>query len=321
MKVILVYAFSPNAPQIQSPYCITKNLHRFLNSRCELQYYMWDQKLELKPDPEAIFVGHPHYDRQTIVQKVFRQNIQFKARCTIHPFHTAIPAHNAPFHDLARKADKIFSICGPYWYDTADQTEFAFWKPKMVRLDMAIDSKIWPYRKAKFNEPGNRGIVYVGSDMPMKNVGYLAQIAQKLPNVPFRWYGGSAKHPINRLHNVSVKGWCDFANKVLVQEICDFADFFLNVSTSDANPTTLLEFGLASGLIPICTQTSGYWKDKCFVNIPHNLDQAVGIIQEWLKKPSVVLQTHSSENRQICEEKYTWGRFCTTVWNEIKKLS
>jgi glycosyltransferase involved in cell wall biosynthesis len=319
MKIHFVYAGQPDYPYIQSPYSITKNLYYYLKQRAEVLYYTWDSYSDIPAEPDDIVIGHPHYDPNTTIQRFFASGKKCKAKFTIHPLHTVRVGDNMPFDHLTRAADKVFSICGPYWYDTIDTTPFAHWKDKIIRLDMAVDTNIYKYRKSHINEVGNRGIVYVGSDMPQKNLQYLYEIARRLPTVNFRWYGGNEGHQLNQLPNVKVIGWCDFSNDALMTDIFNFADLFVNVSISDANPTTLLEFGLGGGLIPICTQTSGYWNLASFINIPHNVDTAVNTITEWLLKPEEDLKALSTYNREICERDYTWDIFCSKVYNELEK--
>lgn len=320
MKIHFVYAFTPGTGNNASPYCITNNLYNYLKERAEITYSKWDSHKVPNGDKDTIFIGHPHYNPNTIVQQVFRKNIPFKAKCSIHPFHHYRKDDNWPFDHIARKADRIFAICGPYWYDTMERTDFAHWKPKMTRLDMAVNADIFPHVKKSFNNPNERGIVYVGSSMPQKNLGLMVEIARRMQDVRFEWYGGSADHPLAKLSNVYVEGWQQLSRKK-IKNICNRNDIFLNTSSSDANPTTLLEFGLASGLIPICTKTSGYHNDDHFVNIPHDPDKAVHIIREWLRKPQHVLMQRSLLNREECEAKYTWDRFCSTVWSEIMAIA
>lgn len=319
MKIILVYAGSPDSKEIQSPFCITKNLHKYLSERAEVEYYQWDQVVTLKPDPNAIFIGHPHYNPNTVVQSVFRRDTKFKAKCSIHPFHHADPAHNSPFHDIARKADKIFSICGPYWYDTAQNTEFAFWKEKMVRLDMAVDGEHFPYLKQNFNPPGKRKILYMGSDMPMKNVGYLTKVMQKLPNTELHWYGANGEHSLARLPNVKAVGWT-LLNKPTATRIVNECDIMVNVSTSDANPTTLLE-ARAWGLITACSKTSGYYNDKFFTPLTlGDPTKTAAEINHLLTCPTAELEKRSKDSRKEIETKYNWDVFCSKIWNELVKL-
>lgn len=320
MKIHLVYAFSPNDPQIQSPYCITKALHRYLSERAEVTYSTWDSFDIPTGDPDAIFVGHPHYDTNTIVQKVLRDdNIKFRAKCTIHPFHTGRPEDNMPFDDLAQKADKIFSICGPYWYDTAQNTCFASWKPKMVRLDMAVDSHVFPYLRTSFNEPGNRRLVYIGSSMPQKNLGYMVKIMQSMPDVTLHWYGGDGGHPLAKLPNVKTVGWITL-DRTTAEDIIKNCDIFINTSHSDANPTTLLE-SRAWGIITACTKESGYYNDPFFTELYlDDLQKSIQAIRGLLNTPSSELLQRAKASRQEIETRYTWDNFCEKVWSELQCL-
>lgn len=324
MRIHLVYAFSPDDPAIQAPQSITHYLYYFLKQRAEVLYYDWSSPHVPGPDPGAIFIGHPHYDPNTIVQRVFRENVPFKAKCTIHPLHHGRPEDNLPFDGLARQADKIFSIMGPYWYDTLEQSPFAHWKPKIVRLDMAVDSTIFPYVKTQFNLVGHRRLVYMGSTMPQKNVGYLRQIMLALPTVQLHWYGGSSDHPLARLPNVKTFGWMRLDQNV-AKQIAANCDIFISTSISDANPTTILE-SAAWGLIPIATKESGYWPNAGPDQLRvaeiklNDLNQSINNIKELLLAPSEQLMDRSLINRRLIESYYNWDRFCNVVWHELQKL-
>ena len=311
-----VYAGYPGDPRIQSPYCITNNLYNYLSKRAEVKYYEWTSRDNIQYNEDDIILGHPFYDQNTPTQLAFANPKPCRAKCLIHPLHHARPEDNFPFDGMARKADKIFSICGPYWYNTLESSKFAHWKPKITRLDMAVDLNVWPYRKEIFNAPRNRRLLYVGSSMPQKNLSLMHGILKELPHVAMSWYGGSSDHPLAKLPNVTVYGWQAFTPET-VKDICNRHDLFLNTSYSDANPTTLLEFCLASGVVPICTEASGYHNDSCFINIPQDRDGALAIVKEWLKAPPEKLRAISLENRRVCEEVYTWDKFCSTVWNGL----
>jgi len=312
----LTYAFPHSTKEIHSPHCITRNLYNYLNSRTDVKYYQWDHRGVADIKPNDVFIGHPHYEPSTIVQRTFAEK-KCKFMATIHPLHTALPQHNMPFDHLARKADKIFSICGPYWYDTIDQTGFSHWKPKIVRLDMAIDRSHFPFVRERFNKIGERKLLYIGSTMPMKNVGFLAEIMQQMPDVRLHWYGGDGAHPLAKLPNVDVTGWTHLTPNV-AKMITKECDFFVNVSTSDANPTTLLET-MAWGVIPACTKESGYWKDPLFTELYlNNMSATVKALRGLLEAPEAELMQRVARANAEIETKYTWDRFCKTVWDELE---
>lgn len=315
MKIHFVYAGSPDNGSSVSPYTITRNLYKYLASKAEVRYYEWSSGSEIIVEPEDVVIGHPNYPEHTPIQKFFASGQQCRLKCLIHPLHTAKVEDNWPFNHLAQKADKIFSICGPYWYDTIESTVFGEWKPKITRLDMAIDTDYWTHQKSSFRPVGQRRILYVGSSIPNKNLGLLLNIIHSMPDTQFVWYGGSSDHPIFKCRNATVTGWVDM-NKQTIAQICSEADFLISTSTSDANPTTLLEFGLGSGLIPICTKESGYYNDESFINIPTSTD-AVEIIKHWLNQPEHVLQEMSDKNRKKAEAHYNWDVFCNKIGQEL----
>ena len=97
------------------------------------------------------------------------------------PLHTQIPEINIYAKDVAEKADKLFVISGPYWTDTIEGTEYASWKDKIVRLDNAVDSKVFPLLKKNFNPPGRRGLFVFGRSGPEKGTPELFELLCKTP--------------------------------------------------------------------------------------------------------------------------------------------
>ncbi len=315
MAIIFVYAGARDDHRIQSPYCITKNLYNYLKERTDVRYYRWDSTEDVDIGPDDILLGHPHYDPNTVVQKLF--NKPCKAKFLIHPLHHGRPNDNLPFDHLARKADVIFSICGPYWYQTLEQSPFAHWKPKITRLDMAVDGNIFPYMKDKFNAPKDRRLVYVGSAAPNKNLEYLVKIMKALPNTTLHWYGGDSNHRLAKLPNVKTVGWV-VLDKAIGKEICDSCDIMVSLSDSDANPTSLLET-TSWGLIAACTKESGYYNDPMFTELYlNNFSKTVKTINNLLGTDTNILKQRSLINREMIETKYTWDNFCSTVWNGLQ---
>lgn len=324
MRLHFVYAFSPQSPQLQSPYCITRNLYNYLSKRAEVIYHLWDAAKTIELEPNDILLGHPNYPEHTPMQRVFREKRTCKARCLIHPLHTKRVGDNMPFDFMAREADKIFSICGPYWYDTIGDTPFAHWKPKIVRLDMAVDANQFPFLRQEtgplaFNPPGQRKLVFVGSAMPQKNLGYMTQLMTKMPDVRLKWYGGDGAHPLAKLPNVDVVGWVTL-DAATAQGIIADHDIMINTSHSDANPTTLLETR-AWGLITACTKESGYYNDPFFTELYlEDMDRTISVIRELLNAPSHDLYQRAVASRAEVESKYNWSNFCETVWSNLQAL-
>jgi len=324
MSLHFVYAFSPHDQQLQSPFSITRNLYNYLSQRTDLVYHMWDECKLLNLGPNDVLLGHPHYEHNTVMQQVFRRNVRCKARCLIHPFHHRRVEDNFPFDFMAREADKIFSICGPYWYDTIESTPFAHWKPKMVRLDMAVDTSHFPFLRQEtgplaFNPPGHRKLVYIGSTMPQKNLGYMVELMSRMPDVKLHWYGGSGDHPLARLPNVSVVGWVTL-DRNIATHIVENYDIMINTSISDANPTTLLETR-AWGLITACTKESGYYKDPYFTELYlDDISGTIDNIRQLLLAPSHILYGRAIASRAEIESRYSWSRFCETVWSNLAAL-
>jgi len=317
MRIIFVYAGHPDMGVIQAPYVITNKLFYFLKSKIEVQCYNWTDILDIDIKSDDIILGHPHYDKNTIVQKAFQK--QCRAKCLIHPLHTHRVNDNFPFDPLVQQADRVFAICGPYWYDTLTETPFAHWKPKITRLDLAIDKDIYQYTKHTFNPPGARRLVYIGSSTPNKNLGYLTRIMTAMPDVTLHWYGGDSNHPLAKLPNVNTTGWV-ILDTLMAKNICHWCDIMVSVSDSDANPTTLLETK-AWGLMAACTKESGYYNDSMFTELYlDDFPRTIQALRNLLNEPNENLEAKSRSDRKIIEDKYNWNRFCDTIWNELQKF-
>lgn len=320
MTLHFVYAYKPDNAEIQAPHSITRNLYNYLSTRTKVIYHEWDSRKPIKLTPDDVLLGHPHYEPNTVVQRVFRDRIKCKARCLIHPFHHRRPQDNMPFDFMAIQADKIFSICGPYWYDTIEQSPFAHWKPKMIRLDSAVDPAHFPFLRTptgptSFNPPGKRKLIYMGGSTPHKNLEYLTEIMAALPDVELHWFGGH-DHLLTRLKNVHYTGWQKLDQNTARNIVTNY-DIMINVSCSDANPTTLTE-SRAWGIITACTKESGYVNDPFFTELYlGDIDRTIEAIRGLLNTPSDQLYQRAVESRAEIEHKYTWDNFCNTVWSHI----
>jgi glycosyltransferase involved in cell wall biosynthesis len=223
---------------------------------------------------------------------------------------------NRQFRDLVAQADVVFGIMGKYWYDTLEMSEFADWKSKITRVDMAIDASHYPYLKRGFNRPGARGYLYIGRNSAEKGTHLLSQVFERLDDYPRGWIGSGPEIPgVPRISD-----WRQLT-PAFMAGVAEKFDFLVNFSISDANPTTILE-AMAWGLPVACTPESGYYNEPTILPLSKdNVDESVRTLR-WLQSaPEEALLELSLRNRKLVEQHYTWGRFTDTVWSTISRVA
>jgi glycosyltransferase involved in cell wall biosynthesis len=201
---------------------------------------------------------------------------------------------------------------GPYWYDTLENSAFASWKSKIVRLDMAVDATLFPRLKKRFNPPGQRGFLYIGSNRPEKGCDVLSRTMGHMPESRCGWIGGGADIP--GVHRLS-------SDRELTEDymsgVAEDFDIFVNTSVSDANPTTILE-AMAWGFPVACTPQSGYYKMPSLVPLStSDVEGNARALQRLQYAEEAELRSLADANRRLIETTYTWERFCSTVWDHI----
>ncbi len=309
-----VYAGAHNNCSPQAPYTITRHVYDFLASKTQVTYHQWDEVSNMIIGKDDILLGHPHYDERTIVQQIVRHQT-CKAKLLIHPFHTNRVQDNIPFDHLVKCADKVFSICGPYWTDTIDNTPFASWKPKIIRLDMAVNLDHYQFFRTKFNS--KRNLLYVGSAMPQKNLGLMRAIMSKLPNVTLHCFGGGG-HGLEALSNVVLYPRVELTKQKLM-EIVNVADVFINTSISDASPTAMLE-AAAIGFPIMCTKESGIYNQPMVTELSlSDINYNAHIINTVLNYNDERLMGMALETRKMIEHTHTWDKFNNKLWDEVSK--
>ena len=107
-------------------------------------------------------------------------------------------------------------------------------------------------------------------------------------------------------------------NADLSKHLCNTCDLMVNVSSSDANPTTLLETS-AWGLPVACTPSSGYYGGEQFYEIPENNPTAAAdVIRNIINMPSEELDKRRMANLELIRSHYTWDNFCNKIWDVLK---
>ena len=315
--VHFAYAGPPDNTALHAPFSITRNIYRALSAKYQVAYYDYSSKVEIPYGPDDIVIGHPHYDHDTVMQKALRNPAPCRAKILMFPLHTKRTEDNWPFNDLVEYATSIISICGPYWYDSIDTTIFKHWQPKIVRLDMAVDSAAFPFMKQQVNPVGQRKLLYLGSAIPNKNLGFMAKIMETLSHAQLTWLGADLNHPICKLPNVNAIGWQQLTAETMKPYV-DGHDFFISTSDSDANPTTILE-SMAWGIVPICTKESGYWPDGEYMGeiVLADFHKTVHNIISFLNMPEERYRQISLRNRKLIEADYNWENLTGKVLQEI----
>lgn len=299
---------------VPAPASITRHLYSFLSERHPTRLYDLDERTHLDFSEDDIILGHPWPDPDTIVQQALRTPRRCRLKALIFPIHHGIPSLNAYAAPLVELADVVFGIMGPYWYDTLNASVFASWKPKIIRLDMAIDTKQYRHVKRAFNPPGQRGYLYIGGNRPEKGCEILSQTMAGLSEFERGWIGWGEEMPHLRRLARSAELTPEFVIRLTRQY-----DFFVNTSISDANPATILE-AMAWGFPVACTPQSGYYDMPNLATLSTtDIEHNIRVLRKLQYVPEAELERTSQANAELVRVHYTWDRFCQTVWDKVSQ--
>lgn len=310
---------------IQSPYENTKHIYLALKELMPTYLYDLSEKVDCKFLPEDIFIGHPYFPHKDgafgVTEMAFRSVIRPRMTALIAPLHcnTIIETShiNKAFLDdvdaLMPRVDLLFAIMGQYWWDQWETSPYAHWKPKMVRLDMAVDVAHYPRIKSQFNKAGKRGYLFIGSSWDKrKGSDYFADLMARCGGAPCGWIGDGPEIPgVPRISG----------QRALTPEfmtgIAKRYDFFVSTARADPNPTTILE-SMAWGFPVVCTPQSGYYETDYRANISlTDLDSSIKTLNELQKAPEDHLLNMADSARKVVESEYTWEKFCMAVTERI----
>lgn len=306
-----IHLIYPHAKKISTPDAIGRKSYEILSKHYHVLLHEWDAMKIIQPQKGDVLIGHPHPAPYTC----FRMSISqpgWKRVIALSPYCHEGGVHMAFFDPIIGKCNLYLAITGNYWYDHAPQHMFAHWFPKMVHMDLAVDRRDFPPLKKIFNPVGKRRFVYIGNTSWGKNVTYLSEIANKIPEYSFSWIGRGETIP-----GVESLGFQNFSNDEAKQLLASF-DFMITVGKADANPTTILE-SMAWGLIPVCTPQSGYYRYPGIFNIPlDNLEEAIQQLTRLQQMPEVELYQIQHANWQLLDTHFTWERFSNQIMQAIE---
>jgi hypothetical protein len=309
MKTIhLVY---PHGLRISAPDAIGRNLGQRLEQCYKVVYYNVEDLMTIRPGLGDILVGHAMPSPFTCFRRSLKQP-GWRRVILITPYAHGDPGNNAFINSFIQQCDLYLAITGNYWFGSIRNSIYAHWLPKMIHLDLAIERADFPVIKTQFNPPSHRRFVYIGIEKPQKNLGYLNQIARHLPETSIDWIGSGGTYSALRRY-----GPLDFAimeARAMLQQY----DFMITVGSVDANPTTILE-GMSWGLIPVCTEQSGYTGYPGIINVPLNdVAGAVNLLQHLQIVPETQLMEMQKVNWQALDEHFNWDRFANQVIEAIE---
>ncbi|NJL10900.1 MAG: glycosyltransferase [Calothrix sp. SM1_7_51] len=309
MTIHLVYV---KGNRISAPSAITNELVARLADKYSVKVYDWHEKITIQPSSGDILIGHPHPLPNTIYQNSFWQQ-GWKKRILMSPFSHAMPECVAFFDNLVVESDAYLAITGKYWIDTLEKSIVSHWQPWIKQLNLAVNTKNYPFIKNKFNPIGQRRFLYIGNTNPPKGCDYLSLIADFNPHIKIGWIG-SGQMSSNK---IKAHGQRNFSRNSSLKLVSNY-DFILQCGRSDANPTTILE-AAAWGLIPVCTPQSGYYNEDWVINIPlDDIESASNILKSLNNLGEDDLREYQRKARVALEKYYHWDRFAKDVMECIE---
>lgn len=310
----------------RSPYENTRNMYMALSKKMPTLLYHLTERVYCPLDHDDIFLGHPYFPSTAgcygVTELAAKEKVRPSKFALITPLHCDCDIEtthiNKAFLDdvdrLLPLTNVLFGIMGEYWWDQWDLSPYAHWKPKMIRLDMAVDVTRYPRIKMRFNPPGKRGYLYIGpSNDVRKGSDFLGQLMGLLDDYPKGWIGGGEQDIPNMAHISNIRP----LTPAFMTDIAEKYDFLISPSRADPNPTTILE-SMAWGFPVLCTPQSGYYQTSYRRNLYlDDIDKSLTVLEELQYADEADLVRMADEARQVVEKDYTWAKFTSTV---IKSL-
>ena len=310
MTIRRVHIVYPHGDRASTPDAIGRELGRRLGGEFEIEFHDWAGFEQIAPASDAAVVGHAHPVPGTTFRRSVRQS-GWGRRVLLQPFVTDLDQIGY-VAGVIPHVERFVAISGKHWERRLPATCLAGIGPAFTQLDLAIDCDDFPLLVDTGRPVGRRRFLYVGRDVPMKNLSYLEQIAALRPEWEFVRIGP----PGPERRGVTYLGAHDFRSPESRDLLASF-DFAITVGRADANPTTVLE-AMAWGLVPVCTPESGYEGYPGITNIPlGDADGAVVVLDRLQGMGDAEVQTLRQANRRRVETEYTWDRFTAVVRDAV----
>ena len=309
---------------VRSPYENTRNIYSALAQRARTKLYHLTERVRCGFREDDVLLGHPFFPHQErhygVTELSARAGLRPRIFALITPLHCDLDVGGSHINrefleDVGRllpHADLLFGIMGEYWWDRWDSSPLAAWKPKMVRLDMALDVRRYPRIKTSFNAAGRRGYLYIGTNEPRKGTDVFSELMKQLGNYPCGWVGQGPDIPGIRRISSDRPLTADF-----MAELGSTYDFFVSAARVDPNPTTILE-SMAWGFPVVCTPQSGYYETAYRANIfLDDYARSVAVLRRLQYSGEAELVRMANEARVVVETEYNWHRFTSIIVHHL----
>ncbi|MEK7650688.1 MAG: hypothetical protein AAB364_02370 [Patescibacteria group bacterium] len=308
---------------IRAPHSISYNLLHALKERGAVRFYSLFERTVARLGAGDIFIGQPAPlggfsssgsstdDPLSVTSRTIRK---YSGRRTF----LIMPYNHDPLYVswarglLSQPIEGLILVGGDIWQrDWDEKSPFRDLPIKRrINVNMGIEPDDYPLVKKSFNPVGQRKYLYIGHTSWSKNTRELENIARAIPNFQGGHIGGG-----------TIKGWKKLADFValtpqFMSKIAEEYDIFVNVSTADAQATTILE-QMCFGLVVACTPESGYDHPSLIKLSTTDTNYNVSALQKLQQAPEVELLSLSRQNRLIAETEHSWEKFCTTVINFV----
>lgn len=302
-----------------APWTITFYAGRYLRERAADMGYAFrlldmtdDTPLAL--DRQDIIIGHPWWGKpNTPMHQAWGKDI--RAIIHMHPFTPIVTTDKAEFRRQMDAAHWRLLITGPLWWDRTASSEWAEYRLRSTRLDMAVDADRHPFVKTTYSPPGKRRALVIGHDAEYKGNDRIARLA-RLTGIELGHVGTVSHDIFDSVPHVRRHGPMHLTPDRIAY-LCREYDFFISMGRWDANPTTLLETA-AWGLIGFSTPGSGYYANEPFIGLRDDDDiYNMRQIATWQNKPVAELQRHAQRVRSEVEQCYHWQRFTNALWGGV----
>jgi hypothetical protein len=289
------------------PVSASFNILKALKKRGSVRFYDLWEKTTARMQEGDTFIGLPLqvYDGRSwddpSINCVTRRTLEtYNLKGTIILPYCHDLRYNQSTTGLIEKYGKnLIILSGKYWTDTWDQSPIKGHVTNLLRVNMGIDPTEYPVIKKKFNPPGKRKFLYIGQAAWYKNTTQLEEIAKAIPGFEGGYISSGEIAGWKK-----IASWADLTTEFM-EKIAEEYDIFVNTSSADPSPATILE-NMCFGFAVACTPESSY--DYPSLTRLHVSDTAFNVkqLQELQYMDEAELLRRAQTNRDIAIRNHDW---------------